>query len=61
MQDGYFNGWWFENRDPDQVIIKSCTLGYELDTKGFYQPVYHFEVTTPGWEHSAIVMIPAIA
>ena len=61
MQDGYFNGWWFENREPDQVNIESCTLGYALDTKGFYQPVYHFEVTTPGWEHSATVMIPAIA
>ena len=61
MQDGYFNGWWFENREPKQVNIESCTLGYALDTKGFYQPVYHFEVTTPGWEHSATVMIPAIA
>ena len=61
MQDGCFTGWWFENREPDQVIIESCTLGYELDTKGFYQPVYYFEVNTPGWERSATVMIPAIA
>lgn len=29
------------------VSILSCTLDYEIDTKGFYQPVYIFEILIP--------------
>ena len=62
IQDGCFgNSWRYTGRLSGRYSVESCTLGYALDTKGFYQPVYHFEVTTPGWEHSATVMIPAIA
>ena len=60
MQAGYFNEWWFQNRQPEQVMVMACTLDYTLDTKGFYQPVYRFEMNTPGWENSVTVMIPAI-
>lgn len=61
MQEGYFTGWWFEKRQPEQVTVTACKLDYALDTKGFYQPVYRFEVTTPGWEYGANLIIPAIA
>ena len=60
LYDGYFGGLWFEYRDPDQVSILSCSLGYELDTKGFYQPVYRFEVINPDWAFSDFIVIPAI-
>ena len=31
----------------DSVTVISCKLAYETDTKGFYQPVYIFEVLIP--------------
>ena len=36
-------------------------MAYALDTKGFYQPVYNFEVMVPGRDGSNIIMIPALA
>lgn len=31
----------------DSVTVISCELDYEIDTKGFYQPVYRFEILIP--------------
>ena len=59
--DGWFYGEWFEYQDPDEVRVVSCTFDYETDTKGFYQPVYRFEVIAPGWDSADTIMIPAIA
>ncbi|MDD2215760.1 MAG: VanZ family protein [Eubacteriales bacterium] len=42
----------------DEIIIENISLDYILDTKGFYQPVYHFESIIDGNEHS--ILIPAI-
>ena len=61
MTEGYFNGGWFEYQDPDAVTVVSCVLTYAIDTKGFYQPVYRFEVTAPDWDGSDSIMISAIA
>lgn len=35
----------FEHYAPDTVKVLSCTLEYRTDTKGFYRPVYVFEIT----------------
>ena len=61
MCDGYFNGGWFEYQDPEAVTVVSCILTYAIDTKGFYQPVYRFEVTAPDWDGGDSIMISAIA
>lgn len=58
--DGYFNGEWFERRKPARVSVQNCTLGYEIDTKGFYQPVYYFEVMAPQWDGPDTVLISAM-
>ena len=60
MQDGWFCGGWFEKDAPETVSILSCSLGYETDTKGYYQPVYFFEVMSPGWDGAETIMIPAM-
>ena len=44
----------------DAVSVISCELDYEIDTKGFYQPVYRFEISLPGTDYICPAMIPAI-
>ena len=62
IQDGCFgNGWRYDAHLFGEFSVQSCTLSYALDTKGFYQPVYYFEVTSPDWYSTATILIPAIA
>lgn len=49
----------FEHYAPNAVSVLSCELGYRIDTKGFYQPVYLFSLA--GTDYSAQVLIPALA
>lgn len=42
----------------DKIELGEASLGYMLDTKGFYQPVYNFEVSVNGEELQ--IQIPAI-
>lgn len=51
----FSNGQWFEVCAPHEVKILSCTLKYIADSKGFYQPVYEFEL-----EGLNPVFIPAL-
>ena len=44
----------------DSVTVVSCTLDYEIDTKGFYQPVYIFEILIPEIWNTERAMIPAM-
>lgn len=44
----------------DSVTVTSCTLDYEIDTKGFYQPVYVFEILIPETGNACLAMIPAM-
>ena len=44
----------------DSVTVISCTLDYEIDTKGFYQPVYIFEILIPETGNTCVAMIPAM-
>ena len=44
----------------DSVNVLSCTLDYEIDTKGFYQPVYIFEIMYPDTGNIDTIIIPAM-
>ena len=44
--------------DENVIEVWGVALNYELDTKGFYQPVYIFEVILNGEENS--ICIPAV-
>lgn len=41
----FSDGDYFEYYKPDEVMVVSCSLEYRTDTKGFYRPVYVFEIT----------------
>ncbi len=61
MTGGKFNdGGFFGHVSPDTVSVLSCTLGYEIDTKGFYQPVYYFGVASRDGRYEYRIMIPAM-
>lgn len=58
--EGKFNdGGYFEHISPTDVSVLSCRPGYEIDTKGFYQPVYYFEVVSLDGAYKNQIMIPA--
>lgn len=57
LQDGKFS-YWRENNDVVNMVVEDVRLGYRLDTKGFYQPVYIF--STRIGENEWDIMIPAI-
>lgn len=44
----------------DTVSVVSCSLDYEIDTKGFYQPVYYFDVASADGSYADQIMIPAM-
>lgn len=55
----YDNGL-FEYKSPTQISVLSCILDYEIDTKGFYQPVYRFSVASSDGSYEDSLMIPAL-
>ena len=61
MRNGKFgDGGYFESKKPTDISVRSCVLGYEIDTKGFYQPVYYFEVASKDGTYEYQIMIPAM-
>ena len=61
MCDGKFNdGGFFEVERPHDVTVLSCELRYRIDTKGFYQPVYLFELSSEDGSYNDWIMIPAM-
>ena len=61
LRKGEFNGAEAVKRDAlDAVVVQSCELDYEIDTKGFYQIVYRFELVLPDRGYTVSVMIPAM-
>lgn len=56
----FYDRGYFEHIAPSCVSVFSCTLEYEIDTKGFYQPVYVFEVESPDGTYADRIMIPAM-
>lgn len=58
---GKFNdGGRFAYESPEAVTVTSCTLRYLVDTKGFYQPVYSFEVVSEDGQYQYWIQIPAM-
>ena len=49
-----------KSHSGDFVSVISCTMDYEIDTKGFYQPVYLFEILIPESGNTCLAMIPAM-
>jgi hypothetical protein len=47
-------------RPPTQAAAVACALSYTIDTKGFYQPVWEFQLTSNSG-FSGTVMIPAVS
>ncbi len=61
LREGKFSdGGYFEYMSPETVQVISCEPGYEIDTKGFYQPVYYFEVASEDGKYLDTIMIPAM-
>lgn len=55
LKNGEFsNNGYFEYYSPQEVEIISCELEYQIDTKGFYQPVYAFKVVLDGAKEDTI-------
>ena len=60
MKRGNFWGGVYEMLSPKNVTVLSCELEYQVDTKGYYQPVYMFKVMYDGVEDEMMIMIPAL-
>ena len=60
MKKGEFDGGIFESNAPKTARIVSCSLSYETDTKGFFQPVWVFGVRLDG-KDAFKIEIPALA
>jgi hypothetical protein len=56
FRDGDF----FEMKKPEKISVISCVLEYRVDTKGFYQPVYVFNLASPDGDYQSSAMIPAL-
>lgn len=54
VKEGYLK--YLDLMEP--IEVKAVSLQYEMDSKGYYQPMYHFEVLNHN--QSASILIPAI-
>lgn len=59
LKAGKFNPFWYDSSSSGTITVKGLGLDYEIDTKGFYQPVYAFEIETAAGEEGYIY-IPAL-
>jgi glycopeptide antibiotics resistance protein len=57
MAGKFSDGAYFEMKKPETVTILSWEQHYTVDTKGFYQPVYAFQVVSGDYEDQ--ILIPA--
>ncbi len=60
IRNGKFNGEWIEHYEPDVVEVVSCELDYQIDTKGYLQPVYIFGLKMEAEGNIYTAMIPAL-
>jgi len=61
LKAGHFNDEsYFERINPSEITVTDCILGYQIDTKGFYQPVYTFILVYGNDNYGYSVMIPAM-
>ena len=54
---GHARGVW-QGGKPEEVVVRGVALAYERDSKGYYQPVYKFDVLCDQAE--AEVTVPAL-
>lgn len=57
IMNGSFS-WFYSGNDMETINVYGVELGYHLDSKGFYQPVYLFGCTIN--EIDSIIIIPAL-
>lgn len=61
LMDGHItSGEWLERKKPGQIGIQSCELSYQVDTKGFYQPVYLIELKSADASYEVVETVPAM-
>ena len=61
LQAGKFQDYGaFEYYPHEGIRVDGCELGYCVDTKGFYQPVYWFDIAAVNGTYSDRIMIPAL-
>jgi len=61
LKAGRFNDeGYFEHIKPNTVSVTECVFEYQVDTKGFYQPVYLFSLSAPDGSYGDQIMIPAM-
>ena len=56
----FYDGEQFEHIQPTAITVTQCVLDYQIDTKGFYQPVYIFFLESPDGTYGYHVTIPAM-
>lgn len=56
----FYDGEQFEYVHPAAITVTQYVLDYQIDTKGFYQPVYVFNLESPDGNYGYNVMIPAM-
>ena len=56
----FYDGEQFEHAKPTAITVTQCVLDYQIDTKGFYQPVYIFFLESPDGTYGYHVTIPAM-
>ncbi len=61
LRSGKFNDeGFFQRKQPTEVSVFACVMEYRVDTKGFYQPVYMFDVASPDGSYRDRILIPAM-
>lgn len=61
LMDGWIaSGEWLERKHTKQIEVLSCTLSYQVDTKGFYQPVYLVELRSEDTNFEVTETVPAL-
>lgn len=56
LKKGKFN--FYKPENINKIVVENTSLSYMLDSKGFYQPIYHFKVKVDGKNNN--ILIPAI-
>lgn len=55
----FSDGDYFERKDPKEIQVIRAALEYRIDTKGFYRPVYVFDLLATDCTYQATVMVRA--
>ena len=56
----FYDGGYFEYAAPQTVSVTDCEFDYQVDTKGYYQPVYIFYMEATDVSYGYNVIIPAM-